>query len=309
MAKHETNIDTVGIQLDLPTPEEQRNKMDLIWNWVISRSLGKLEVDPDNKSKRITRYRLMSGKTKIAVIHTGFTRVRDKLTRKFIKVYYIRIIFAGLKSFKVKSDEASNNALLDICAFLNTTRTPFRMVELDVAIDIFCSFYNVLGICINPVNGVPYNSLGTIQYFSGSYPTSYIHNYPTLRSRNDAFMRFYIYNKTAKESLPFTVTRAELKLQNRFFLRYGFSVESIMRALSNFGVFHFNSSIEKQNFINRYSGAIKSYSYDINLNYQNYRLYPNPLAIEEFIRQLQTVYVDFYGNVTLPLQYPLPTRF
>ncbi len=308
MAKHETNIDTVGIQLDLSSPEQQRNKMDLIWNWIISRNLGKLEKDPDNKSRRIARYRLMSSGTKIAVIHTGFTRARDKLTRKFIKVYYVRIVFAGLKSFKVKRDEASNNALLEICAFLNTSRTPFRMVELDVAIDLFCSFYNVLGICINPVNGVPYNPIGTIQYFDGSYPTSYIHNYSNLQSRNDAFMRFYIYNKTAKESLPFTVTRAELKLQNRFFLRYGFSVESIMRALSNFGVLYFNSSVEKQNFINRYSGAIKPYGYDVYLN-QNYRLYPNSLVIEEFIRQIQTVYVDFYGNVTLPLQYPLPTRF
>ena len=36
---------------------------------------------------------------------------------------------------------------MSICAFLNTTGTPFKLTELDVAIDLFGSFDNVLVAC------------------------------------------------------------------------------------------------------------------------------------------------------------------
>jgi hypothetical protein len=180
---------------------------------VTIRELGKLEKD--KSSSYIIKYDVYFGGTIIFTIHSGFTSKADDLTGEK-GLYYIRIRFAGLKSHKQRQDEASFNALLTICGFLNTTRTKYRMVELDVSIDTFCSFDNILAICVNKSGKTTYNEIGHKQYYKG-IPTSYIEKYVNEQEANDAVVRSYVYDKSSKEGLGSKITRFELKLQNRFF--------------------------------------------------------------------------------------------
>ena len=288
--KYETNIDTVAVQLDFDRPLEQRNKFNLIYNWIIGRGLGKLELNEYKSSHKVNAYDLMSGKSKLATLHTGFS-----------KNFYIRVRWCGLKSFKSKQDEASFNSLMTICALLNTTRSNYRFVELDIALDLFCPFNKALAACINPVNNVPYNPIGFLQYFNG-VPTTYIEDYKDKKKRGAAMRRSYLYDKSKKEGLDyFVVTRFEVKLQNRYFLEYGFNLSAISTALSKYAIFHFKSVQDKQ--LEVYNlGNKKSLNYlDLFKLEQNYqRVHYDLEVVKEFIRQVESVYVDFYGDVVLP---------
>lgn len=300
MIRHETHIDTVALQLDFDSAKAQRDKFSLLQQWIRNNRLGFLEIST-NSLLQMNKYNLLSSGRKILTIQSGSIRMKDKLTGQQVERYYIRIRFAGLKSYKQGQDEASYNALMTICAWLNTTRTNFRLVELDVAVDIYSSFYNVLASCINKSPNVPYNKLGRTLYYD-SIPTTYIENYKNVQQRKEAVLRAYLYNKSAKERLEFPITRFELKLQNRFFLRNEFNTKSIINALDRYYVMYFENEREKKQKIREY------YKYEIvtareinRLRLERYRLYPNPDVIKEFIREIQSAYVDFYWNIVIPI--------
>lgn len=301
MIRHETHIDTVALQLDFDSAKAQRAKFDLLEQWIRNNRLGFLEINT-NSLLQINKYNLLSSGRKILTMQSGSIRMKNKLTGELVERYYIRIRFAGLKSYNLRQDEASYNALMTICAWLNTTRTNFRLVELDVAVDIYSSFYNVLASCINKSPNVLYNRLGRIQYYN-STPTTYIENYKNTEQRKGAVLRAYLYNKSAKERLEFPITRFELKLQNRFFLRKEFNTKSIINALDRYYVMYFENKREKEQKIREY------YKYEIvtareikRLRFESYRLYPNPDVITEFIRQIQSAYVAFNWDIVVPLR-------
>lgn len=292
MMKHETNIDTVAIQLDFNTGIEQRNKFYLICNWITSRGLGKIELNKVKLNRRISIYDLLSGKSKIATIQTGFS-----------KNFYIRIRWCGLKSFKQKQDEKSFSSLMTICALLNTTRSRYRFVELDIALDLFCPFNKTLAVCINPVNNVPYNQVNFYQYFKG-IPISYIEDYRDINKRKYAMKRSYLYDKSNKEDLDYFLTRFEIKLQNRFFLRNGFNLSSITKALNKYAVFYFNNLKDKQFELSKLVTKKSINNIELFMLEQNsQRIHYNLLVIEEFIKKVETVYVNYWGDVTLPQNF------
>lgn len=296
--KHETNIDTVAFQMDFEKAEDQRRKLSLLCQWVTIRGLGKLEQD--KSSKFIIKYDVYFGGSIIFTIHSGFTRKADDLTGEK-GLYYIRIRFAGLKSHKQRQDEASFNALMTICAFLNTTRSKFRMVELDVAIDTFCNFDNILSICVNKSGNTTYNQIGHKQYYKG-IPTTYIEKYKNEQEANNAVLRAYLYNKSGKDGLIGTsITRFELKLQNRFFLQYGFNAQSIINAMNKYYVMYFESAEQKS----QYCSVLKNFRItqdEIEIfGLNRFRLYLDGNVIKEFIRQIESVYVGFYGDIVVPV--------
>ena len=303
MVKHETHIDTVALQLDFDSAKAQRAKFDLLEQWIRNNRLGFLEINA-NSLLQINKYNLLYGGRRILTIQSGSIRMKDKLTGQLVERYYIRIRFAGLKSHKQRQDKASYDALMTICAWLNTTRTNFRLVELDVAIDVNCSFYNVLAVCINKSANVLYNPLNSIQYYD-SIPTTYIEDYKKEEQRKDAVLRAYLYNKSAKEGLDFVVTRFELKLQNRFFLKNEFDTNSIINALDRYWVMYFANEIEKERKICEYNKYKIVTTREIDrLGFRSYRLYPNPAVIKEFMRQIKSVYVGFYWDIVIPLASP-----
>lgn len=296
MVKHETNIDTVAIQLDNRSAIEQRNKFDLIWNWIYGSKVGKLVLDKKKSSKNVNVYNLYFGNTKIATIHTGFAPAT--------KSFYIRIRWCGLKSFNYKQDKASLKALLTIVAFLNTTRFSYRFVELDIAIDMYCPFDNVLvtKYLEHRANNVKYNLLGYIQYYKDFVPTCYVEDYSSQTKKRAAMMRFYLYNKSAKEMIfNQVITRAELKLQNRFFVKKGFNLASIKRALDKYTVIYFKNSAYKQRDVNMLNTTNTLDDFELfMMEFNNYKISANLDVVKEFIRQIETAYIDFRGNVVVP---------
>jgi len=296
MFNPETNIDTVALQIDFVNAEEQRNRLGLLCNLITERRLGRLQLMTNNLS-RVVKYNLLYGNRKVATIHTGATRSRNKLTGKFQKLYYIRIRFAGLKSYNQVLDDNTFNCLMTICAYLNTTGTTFRLSELDIAIDVFCPFNNILVCCTKESANVPYNPLGYTQYFR-EVPTTYIENYSDRLKKRNAVLRAYVYNKGAKENLPDNITRFELKLQNRFFVNNSFNIRSIMNAMNRYCVMYFDNLNEKYNKINQYHNYVKVTSREINrLNFNQYRLLPDSSVLTDFIHKVKSVYIDFNGNV------------
>jgi len=287
LIKHETNIDTVAIQLDFINPTEQRDRFNLIYNWIIRAKLGKIEECKNKSNQKVKVYNLINGKNKLATLHTGFS-----------KNYYIRIRWCGLKSFNKKHDKASFTSLMTICAWLNTTGTNYRFVELDIALDMYCPFNKVLAGCINPVNNITYNPIGFVQYYK-DVPTKYIEDYRDKKKRKYAMKRSYLYDKSNKESLNSFVTRFEVKLQNRFFLRYGFNLNSIFIALNKYAIFHFNDFKDKRFELQKLKDK-KSLNhlelFKLEKRYQ--RVYYNLTVIEKFIKQVQSVYVDFKGGIS-----------
>ena len=300
MKQHETHIDTVAVQMDFEKAEDQRNKLSLLNLWITTRGLGKLEQD--KSSKFIIKYDVYFGGTIIFTIHSGFTSKENSLTGEIEGLNYIRIRFAGLKSHKQKQDEASFNALMTICGWLNTTRTKYRMVELDVAIDTFCSFDNILAICVNKSGKTTYNEIGHKQYYKGSIPTTYIEKYRNEQEANNAVLRAYLYNKSAKEGLYSSITRFELKLQNRFFLQYGLSEKSIMEAINRYYVMFFDSIQKKTQYIhilNNFKSTPKEMEI---LGLNRFRLFANKNVVREFIRLVNSVYVGFHGDIVVPIE-------
>ena len=297
MKQHETHIDTVAVQMDFEKAEDQRRKLSLLCQWVTIRELGKLEKD--KSSSYIIKYDVYFGGTIIFTIHSGFTSKADDLTGEK-GLYYIRIRFAGLKSHKQRQDEASFNALLTICGWLNTTRTKYRMVELDVSIDTFCSFDNILAICVKKSGKTTYNKIGHKQFYKG-IPTFYIEKYENEQEANDAVVRSYVYDKSSKEGLGSKITRFELKLQNRFFLRYGFNTQSIINAMNKYYVMYFESIPKK----NQYIGILNNFKSTSNemeiFGLDSFRLFADENAIKGFIRQVESVYVGFYGDIVVPV--------
>lgn len=297
--EHETNIDTVALQLDFEKAVDQRNKLSLLCQWVTIRGLGRLEQD--RSSKYVIKYDVYFGGSIIFTIHSGFTRKADSLTGESEGFYYIRIRFAGLKSHKQRQDEATFNALMTICAFLNTTRSKFRMVELDVSIDAYCNFDNILAICVKKSGNTTYNQIGHKQYYKG-IPTTYIEKYKNEQEANNAVFRAYLYNKSAKEGLYSSITRFELKLQNRFFLQYGFSEKSIMEAINRYYVMFFDSIQKKTQYIhilNNFKSTPKEMEI---LGLNRFRLFADKNVVKEFIRLVNSVYVGFHGDIVVPIE-------
>lgn len=296
MINYETNIDTVAIQCNFNSSIVQINKFKQMCNWIVGRRLGCLMKNKKKSNNKVHVYDLLNGGSKLTTIHTGFTRVRSKINGDYKKMFYIRIRWCGLKSF-TQFDEDSLRTLLTVCAYLNTTCTDFNFVEFDIAIDMYCAFDNVLGIVASPASNVTYNALGMIQYYN-RVPTSYLEDYSDTKKKKNAVMRFYIYDKAAKEGLNFTVTRAELKLQNRFFLNNGFSLDSIVKAHSKYRLYHFNHVIQKQYVMDEYQHYRDIKHSDLcMLDEELNRVDIDIKVIDEFIKQVQSAYVDFYGNV------------
>lgn len=190
---------------------------------------------------------------------------------------------------------------MTICAFLNTTRTNFRLVELDVAIDLNCRFNNVLAVCMFKSSKTTYNRIGYTQYFK-NVPTSYIERYCDATEAKNAVLRAYLYDKSAKENILYKyITRFELKLQNRFFLKNSFTEQSIINALDRYYVMYFENPNEKEWIINNLDNNSRLTPKEINkLNLVNYRVRADVNVIKIFISEIKSVYVSFYGDIVCP---------
>lgn len=292
MIPNEINIDTLALQIDFDNSVKQRNKLELIKLFIYSRRLGQLKEVKTNQN--MIKYELLYANSKILSLHSGSARSRDKITGRNKNFYYIRIRFAGLKSHNLSFDKASYASLATICALLNTSGTNYRFCELDIALDVFCPFDNMLAMCTKKSANVSYNLINFKQYFSGS-PTTYIEDYSDLGKKKNAVLRSYLYDKSAKNKLPFSVTRFEIKLQNRFFIKNSFDISSIRSAFDRYCVMYFSDIYQKQVVINKYNRKELGL-----LEFNKFRIYPDFQKVQKLLNEIRGAFVNYNGKIIIP---------
>lgn len=277
---YHTVIDTVKVQVDFDTALEQQEAVNTLIQTLATTGAFYIQ---DKKDVFQRDYFIYSHQTVIATITTGSSNERSRSIVGCIQKYYISVKFAGLCRYNEKIDSISHYCLLKICAFFNDNNIAFKLTELDVCIDAECKFDNILALCVKKSPKTDYYALSESQAY---FDTTYIEKIP-LKRIDKAVLRSYVYNKSHKENLVQQMTRFELKLQPKYFNKYGFDIEPIEKALNRYYVMYFKNSYEKNRVIEAYEKYQSFYKREITkLGFDTYRLYPNITKIKSFVEQL-----------------------
>jgi len=280
MQPYNTTIDTVKMQLDFTTQEQQHDVHSKLISY-ISKDYFVNHKDFTNEiSRQVNRvFFIYYNDTYIASIATGIYTTYDKHKRP-INNYYISIKFAGLQRYNQAIDDASMDCLLRICAFLNSNNLIFKITQLDLAIDIYAKFENVMAVCTKRTPNTQYYSLSEQQKFK---QTRYIENVAYNRLHKVS-KHAYTYDKAYKESLDYDLTRFELSLSPKFFHKHNADINEIAKALDRYHVMYFPTVAEKQKKITQYESFTNFRVRDIKkIGFEAYRLYPDLLYISEFL--------------------------
>lgn len=289
--QHNTEIDTVGIQIDCNNSYEQGEVLNGLLGFILKIDtlyLGNKRYKP-NKQLDFTKteYCLYHGRALIATIKTGTYRAKSHFGNSYIIKYFLSVKFAGLKRYNNKLDRVSFLSLVRVTAYLNDREIPFKFTELDICIDVPCKFYHILAICTKKSPKTNYYGLTDIQKYHGE--TTWIENIDTTK-RDKAVLRAYAYDKRYKERLKYDITRFELKLQPKYFNKYGFSLRSIVKALDRYHVMYFKNLEDKHCKISAYNsyGIIRKREIQ-RLGFDKHRLLPDIRYIKHFLDTIQDV--------------------
>ncbi len=276
---HTTTVDTVAIQIDSNKDKTQREILERLLYFI--RESGFYIGYEDNIvgigiPKR--KHFIYANNTTIATINTGVS--------SHGRNYYINIKFAGLKKYNDLLDTASHNSLLTICTYLNSRSIIFKLTELDVCIDIECKFEHILAICTKKSARSKYYDFLSKQAYD---TTTYIEKIKKVK-RDKALLRAYVYDKSAKEGLCTPITRFELKLQSKYFSKYGFRIDNIQKAFDRYHVMYFPNIEDKYRKIEEYRSYKHVYKRERErLELDNYRLHADMGYIEHFIYNMLSV--------------------
>jgi len=242
---HYTVIDSVGLRVEFSSASAQRTRLNEMLTR--ARSIPTFYVNALEQSYGIggmrIEYQIYSHNTMMATINTG---VFQYGTNRENSTYYMKIVFAGLKSYDDIIDNLRNKFLLDTCSWLNTKRLPFRLVELDCDIDIHCNYDNFYAMQIKKVPNVKMESE---QVFTTTH-------YLQKKTKSKRSTSALFYDKGAKAVLgdEDSITRFELKLSSNFF-KNRTTMEAIGSGLisvfDRYAIFHF----EDLNFKNQVIGV------------------------------------------------------
>ena len=291
---YSTYIDTIGIQIDCNDTFTQHEVHNSILGFSNSLSFYVTYKDypiAPNSTIMKREYYIHKNNTTLATIKTGFFTSGHAMSG-YKQQYYVKVLFAGLKSYNSLLDKVSQDYLFRICAYLNDRAIRFKLTELDLAIDMLCPYENVLAVCTKKSPKTKYYKLGEIQKYA---TTTWIEDIPLKFKRDNAVLRSYVYDKTLKEAskknyLQSAITRWELKLQAKYFNKYGFSIDSITKALNRYHVMYFNNVSDKNSMIAAYNAYSSVQKREIKrLGFDNYRITPNIEYIQGFIETLLSV--------------------
>ncbi len=286
--KHATAVDTIGMQIDL---DNERTQIETLHGLLDFMKECRLYIETSTVEKK---YLLYAHKQTIATVTTGSFNTGSYINNEFSTKYYIAIKFAGLKRHKENIDNASHDILLTICAYLNVRGIRFKLTELDICIDIECAYENILAVCTKKSPKTHYHALTDDQVY---VTTSYIEKIEKQK-RDKAVLRAYTYDKSNKEKLSNKITRFEIKLQAKYFNKYGFSIEAIQKAFDRYHVMYFKDVAEKEKKIEKYQSYQHVYKREINaLGFANYRLLPDMGYIEHFIYNILSVGTVYDFNI------------
>lgn len=292
--QYKTAIDTIGIQVDFNSSNEQNSALSELLDFLRNTKSYFLQNNsvPINASVTYVDHAILANNTVIAKIRTGFSQtVQGGVV---VPIYYINITFAGLKRYNDLADKTSNDCLLKICAYCNTRGIRFKLAELDVCIDVDCTFENLMAFCVKKSPKTKYYSLQDHQAYM---ETQYIEKISTEKV-SSSVLRAYCYDKRFKDELSINISRFELKLQNKYFNKYGVSIESIQKALNRYYVMYFENVYDKYWMMDIYHTQQFVRTKEAQrLGFERYRLYPDLGFVKNFLDQMFTVRMPLSNDI------------
>ncbi|PNV82253.1 MAG: hypothetical protein C0627_11090 [Sulfurimonas sp.] len=99
-------------------------------------------------------------------------------------------------------------------------------------------------------------------------------------------------------NIGYDIQRFEVKLQSKYFHKYGLDISSIEHTMSKYHLLYFENLSDKNKIIDRYNSYSKVTQREIGrMGLEKYRLYPNMEYINYFLYYLQTITMeDLYSN-------------
>ncbi|MDD2357244.1 MAG: hypothetical protein PHX13_04970 [Thiovulaceae bacterium] len=288
--KYTTSIDTVGLQVYSNNEVTRNFIVDGILTLLYTKKLYVLEKTHSTNMHSnffIREYHICSNSTTIASIRMGSFSMNNPLNNMVVTTYYIAIKFAGLKRYHEPLDTISHNTLLSVCAYLNTRNITYKLTELDVCMDMYTRFENVLALCTKKFPKTTYYPANESQLFE---TTSYIEKI-TNDKLDEVLQRAYLYDKSKKENLPYQIVRFELKLQAKFFNNYRNNlISSILNALHRYHVMYVPLKKEKNYLLQQYDTCAILRERDIKrIGFEKYRCYPDTMAIHAYITNIFSI--------------------
>jgi len=304
----DTYIDTLGIRCECDNENQRESVFNTIIHLLKERKIVAIKYNNEHSTKYYQITDLFYGNTKLATIAKGY--YQNEQNRFNPDYYYLNINFYGLKRYNNKKDEASHLLVRTITAFLNTYNIDFRLIELDIAMDIKRKINNILAVCINRSPNINYYPLGDmdsngnmIQLDQGTYYIEKLNN----KQKKNAMSRAYLYDKRQKEihkynrDIGFDLTRFEVKLQKRYFVKNRFGTLFIYKALRKYSILYFTDIKQKEQFIKKLNTTKKSRQRKkirdkaVEDNHAILLTY-NMNKVGDFLREIDTIKLDYQGN-------------
>ena len=261
-----TYIDTLSIRCVCDNKRQRDSLFNALIYDINERNIVAMKYNTERSSKYYQITELLLGNTKLASIDRGYYANPKAIVHP--DYYYININFYGLKRYNTKKDKASLYLVRTITAFLNTYHIDFQLTELDIAMDVESKMDNILAVCISRSPNVNYYQLGdtdqdknVIQENRGTY---YMENFQSLKQKKNAMSRAYLYDKREKElskygrDIGFEITRYEVKLQKRWFVKNEFGIMPIYKALQKYAILEFKDINQKEQLIKKLNNVKKS---------------------------------------------------
>lgn len=272
-------VDSISLRIDFV----DKNKRDLVYsellNFIKTTKLVGLYYDKGKSTQFFKCTKLISSNTTIGDISkSGYPNPYSKITN-----YYVSINFYGLKRHIKDLDEKSELLLKNVMAFINKDKSLVPMIsQLDICMDMPYKINNTVIVPINRKSRKKYHDLGKcdnvgnrIQMYKGTF---YVEKFTRhddkkwftekekllaeiRKRRNNVQKRAYLYDKRkqlidkSNYNLGYSLTRFEMKLQNRYFLNNKVSIEAFLRELKDYKVLYFEDLKEKDNFTKKYNKA------------------------------------------------------
>ncbi|MFW2528500.1 hypothetical protein, partial [Aliarcobacter butzleri] len=162
--KYDTNIDTIGIQIDASSIEEQN-----MIKFMLCRAIQEQNNVYIKYNGFLMEEEILFNNNKIASIKLGIIPMINNYTKQTYHKFYIALRFAGLKRYNNNLDNLSYNCLLTVCKVLNTFNEPYKFTELDICLDMNTNIENTLAICTKKLPRTNYNSLDTSFYKGNTF--------------------------------------------------------------------------------------------------------------------------------------------
>ena len=275
---YSTEIDTVSIQIDCSSLEEQQGISFMLCRAVTEYNKVYISDNIFTKEREI-----LFNNNRLGKIRLGMNPIWNKSDRQHYMNYYITVSFYGLKSHIGILDNLSIGCLFAVCGILNTFNINYVFTELDVCLDISAKIDNVLAICTTKLSRTEYHLMNN-SFYSGD--TVYIEKISKDKISHNS-QRAYVYNKAKKENLNYPLTRFELKLQKSFFKKE-LDFATIVNALNRYTVMYFPNIYEKNMIVDKYNSYSRISRRDIErMGLERHRLRPDVVKIERFINNLK----------------------